>query len=77
MDKHQIIRAWKDPEYRNSLSKEERQGLPYPPSGMNEMTDEQLDQAAGAGTPAVVVAGAAVVGAGAQVSDSIEAWVDD
>lgn len=33
MDKSRIIRAWKDPEYRASLSNEERGALPECPAG--------------------------------------------
>jgi mersacidin/lichenicidin family type 2 lantibiotic len=42
-----IIRAWKDEEYRNSLSAAERAMLPENPAGMIELTDEDLDGAAG------------------------------
>jgi mersacidin/lichenicidin family type 2 lantibiotic len=33
MKKERIVRAWKDPEYRASLSPEERAALPESPSG--------------------------------------------
>ena len=47
MLRDKIIRAWKDPEYRQNLSKEEREGLPANPAGAIELTDEELDMAAG------------------------------
>ena len=47
MFRDKIIRAWKDPEYRQSLSEEEREHLPENPAGAIELTDEELDMAAG------------------------------
>ncbi|MGE5177616.1 MAG: mersacidin/lichenicidin family type 2 lantibiotic [Bacteroidota bacterium] len=42
-----IIRAWKDPAYRASLSQEERNRLPENPAGLVELTDEELMKASG------------------------------
>lgn len=42
MRKIDIIRAWKDPVYRASLSPEELAQLPAHPSGALELHDEQL-----------------------------------
>jgi mersacidin/lichenicidin family type 2 lantibiotic len=42
-----IIRAWKDPEYRRTLNEEEQELLPENPAGAIELTDEELDMAAG------------------------------
>lgn len=42
-----IIRAWKDPEYRNSLSAEQLSQLPEHPAGMSTLSDEALELAAG------------------------------
>lgn len=42
-----IIRAWKDPEYRLSLSGAERAVLPEHPAGLMELTDVELSAAAG------------------------------
>ena len=47
MLRDKIIRAWKDPEYRQNLSEEEREHLPENPAGAIELTDEELDMAAG------------------------------
>ena len=38
-----IIRAWKDEEYRNSLSEEQRNQLPENPAGMSELSDEEME----------------------------------
>jgi mersacidin/lichenicidin family type 2 lantibiotic len=43
MKKEVIVRAWKDPEYRASLSPEERATLPECPSGRS-MTDLGEDE---------------------------------
>ena len=42
-----IIRAWKDTNFRDSLSKEQRAQLPANPAGLIEIDDEQLVQATG------------------------------
>lgn len=50
---NEIIRAWKDEEYRENLSEEELALLPENPAGMLELTDEALeDVAAGASSEA-------------------------
>jgi len=43
MSLDQIIRAWKDEEFRNSLTTEQRSLLPANPAGLLELTDEALD----------------------------------
>jgi mersacidin/lichenicidin family type 2 lantibiotic len=47
MNTRNIIRAWKDEEYRMSLSDAERAMLPAHPSGLVELTDAELDDAVG------------------------------
>lgn len=49
MDRNTIIRAWKDPEFRNSLSVEELALLPENPAGMIALSDEQLREVNGMG----------------------------
>ena len=43
-----VIRAWEDPEYRKSLSDEERAKLPANPVGEIELTDDDLSEVTGA-----------------------------
>lgn len=40
MSHKDIIRAWQDEEFRNSLSPEQRQQLPENPAGLIELDDE-------------------------------------
>jgi len=47
MSKVDIVRAWKDAEYRASLSDAERALIPENPAGMVELTDEELEGVAG------------------------------
>jgi mersacidin/lichenicidin family type 2 lantibiotic len=47
MSYRDIIRAWKDEEYRLSLSEEQRAVLPEHPAGLIELEDAELDDAAG------------------------------
>jgi mersacidin/lichenicidin family type 2 lantibiotic len=47
MAKKQIIQAWKDVEYRSSLSDAERSALPDHPSGLIELGEAELERAAG------------------------------
>src|SRR5262245_52129602 len=42
-----IIHAWKDEEYRLSLSEAEREQLPAHPAGLLELTDVQLEHVEG------------------------------
>jgi mersacidin/lichenicidin family type 2 lantibiotic len=49
MSHEDIIRAWKDEEYRNSLSEEQRAQLPENPAGMIELSDEAMQNVAGGG----------------------------
>jgi mersacidin/lichenicidin family type 2 lantibiotic len=51
MTHRDIIRAWKDPEYRSRLSKAEREQLPAHPSGLMELSDDDLHSASGADIP--------------------------
>jgi mersacidin/lichenicidin family type 2 lantibiotic len=46
-----IIRAWKDEEYRNSLSEEQRAQLPENPAGMVELSDEAMQNIGGGRLP--------------------------
>jgi mersacidin/lichenicidin family type 2 lantibiotic len=39
-----VIRAWKDPEYRRSLTQEQRAGLPAHPAGTIEFQDSGFDE---------------------------------
>jgi mersacidin/lichenicidin family type 2 lantibiotic len=51
MTRHEIIRAWRDPEYRNRLSQAERELLPAHPAGLIELSDDDLLGAAGGKPP--------------------------
>jgi mersacidin/lichenicidin family type 2 lantibiotic len=50
MTTNDIIRAWKDQEYRESLSEAERVALPKHPAGEIELSDAELEAVAGGGT---------------------------
>ena len=49
MNRETIVRAWKDPEFRASLSTEQRAALPECPSGesITELNDADLDNVVG------------------------------
>jgi len=47
MHKSDVVRAWKDPVYRASLSPEQLAQLPANPAGAIELNDEQLRVASG------------------------------
>jgi mersacidin/lichenicidin family type 2 lantibiotic len=47
MSHEDIIRAWKDEEYWNSLSEEQRAQLPQNPAGMVELSDEAMQNVGG------------------------------
>lgn len=48
MSTAQVIRAWRDPEYRATLSSEQLASLPTHPAGLIELSDDELATAAGA-----------------------------
>lgn len=50
MSQFDIIRAWKDEEYRQTLSDAERAMLPEHPAGIVELADADLKAVCGAGT---------------------------
>jgi mersacidin/lichenicidin family type 2 lantibiotic len=47
MSQDQIIRAWKDEQYRLSLTDAERAVLPENPAGVIDLDDAELDAVAG------------------------------
>jgi mersacidin/lichenicidin family type 2 lantibiotic len=47
MSNFDIIRAWKDEEFRNSLSEEQLKQLPENPAGVLELSDEEMEALAG------------------------------
>jgi mersacidin/lichenicidin family type 2 lantibiotic len=49
MSKVDIVRAWKDAEYRASLSPADRALVPENPAGLVELSDEELEGIAGGG----------------------------
>ncbi len=53
MEKDRIIRAWKDPEYRASLSEQERAALPRHPSElpMSGLGEAEMAQVVGGRYP--------------------------
>lgn len=42
-----VVRAWKDEEYRNNLTPEQLASLPPNPAGEIELTENDLDEAVG------------------------------
>jgi mersacidin/lichenicidin family type 2 lantibiotic len=42
-----VVRAWKDEEYRNSLTEAERAALPDNPAGLLDLVESELQQVAG------------------------------
>ena len=70
-----VARAWKDEEFRNGLPDEVREKLPPAPDGAARMSDEELEAAAGAGTPVVfgtVAAGAGLFSFGMAIEDKLD-----
>lgn len=47
MTQQNIVRAWKDEDYRASLSAEELAAFPMNPAGLTELSDADLEQAIG------------------------------
>ena len=53
MSKKNIVQAWKNPSYRNSLSEAERAALPENPAGSIQLSDAELGQVAGGAATAL------------------------
>ncbi len=47
MSQENIIRAWRSPEYRKTLSASERAALPEHPAGAMALSDEELERVSG------------------------------
>ena len=57
MKKIDVVRAWRDEEYRNSLTEQERASLPESPAGLAVVEDSVLQGiTAGCGRPSTFVA---------------------
>ena len=48
MSNFDIIRAWKDEDYRNSLTEEQKNQLPENPAGVIDMSDKEMESLNGA-----------------------------
>ncbi|HYX24982.1 MAG TPA: mersacidin/lichenicidin family type 2 lantibiotic [Thermoanaerobaculia bacterium] len=56
MKKIDVVRAWRDEEYRNSLTEQERASLPQNPAGLARVEDSVLASiTGGCGTPTTFV----------------------
>ena len=47
MSNNDVVRAWKDPKYRASLSAAQQAALPANPAGGMDLSDEELGQKSG------------------------------
>jgi mersacidin/lichenicidin family type 2 lantibiotic len=56
-----IIRAWKDEEYRLTLTEEQRALLPDNPAGPMELSDDELDSIVGGQESMNVLIGCSIV----------------
>jgi mersacidin/lichenicidin family type 2 lantibiotic len=76
LSKETILRAWKDDDFRNSLSEGERNAIPARPTAEDgsALTDEQLEAAAGGTTPACAAwgLGVAAVGLGVAAEEAFD-----
>jgi mersacidin/lichenicidin family type 2 lantibiotic len=66
LSKETVLHAWKDEEFRNSLSQEERDQLPDRPTADDgsDLSDDQLEAAAGGTTSLCAATIAAGLGYG-------------
>ena len=62
MSKLDIVRAWKDEDYRNSLSNDQQSLLPANPAGQIDLGMEELEQVEGASTWMMLTAGCCETG---------------
>lgn len=57
MSESDIVRAWKDEQYRNSLSANQQAEVPGHPAGEVELDDDELKEVDGAGSNPGLTAG--------------------
>lgn len=69
MSKNHVIRAWKNEEYRNSLTAAERAQIPENPAGLIELTCEELVSVDGSAGPAATTAVCQILGDFTKASD--------
>ena len=69
-----VLKSWRDEQFRQSLPDEVREALPPPPEGIEEMTDEQLEAAAGGVSAISCAVGIAVVSTAAGYG--VSEWAD-
>ena len=50
MTQAQVVRAWKDPEYRSTLSEAQLRALPANPAGLVELDESELMEVSGGTT---------------------------
>jgi mersacidin/lichenicidin family type 2 lantibiotic len=60
MSNRDIIRAWKDEAYRQSLSNGELSALPQNPAGIIELSDAELEGITGANTEYLMTVGCCI-----------------
>ncbi len=60
MTQQQVVKAWKNPEFRASLSEAQRNALPANPAGLVELNEKELMEVGG-GTTLLCVAVATVI----------------
>jgi len=66
-----IVQAWRDPSYREPLPADVRDALPEPPTDVRQLSDAELEQAAGAVTPGVAAGVFVLGGIGVQAADRV------
>ncbi|MET8454231.1 mersacidin/lichenicidin family type 2 lantibiotic [Streptomyces sp. NPDC005209] len=67
------VKAWKEPEYRDSLSEAEQASLPPNPAGLVSLTHRQLGEVAGA-TSAVCATISISIGVSAWLCMGTKSW---
>ncbi len=50
MSQNEIIRAWKDEDYRNELTEAQRSQLPENPAGEINLSEEEMESSSGGGS---------------------------
>jgi len=65
-----VLRAWKDESFRDSLTEQQRAAIPPKPENFEQLTDDQLENAAGGVTPALTI-GMTLAYAGGWVANEI------
>lgn len=72
-----VVRAWTDDDYLAGLSREDRAQVPAKPERADQMSDQELRDAAGTGWPLVAAVAGGIGAVAGGVGEGLSTWDDN